>query len=76
MFWFILAIGYAIYAYKHIPQPEIQPPPTIGDVQTPTVEEGTEIPVLFGTREVKSAIVVWYGDFKSVPVKKKGGGKK
>ena len=52
-----------------------QPPAGLGDIQAPTAEEGREIPVLFGTRDVKGPNVVWYGDFAAVAVKKKGGKK-
>ena len=47
----------------------------VGTVEAPTAEEGRDIPVLFGTREVKSANVVWYGDVRAVAIKKKGGKK-
>ncbi len=30
---------------------------------------------LFGERDLKGPNVVWYGDFRSVPIKKKGGKK-
>lgn len=34
-----------------------------GGVSAPTAAEGGEIPVLFGTREIGNANVVWWGDF-------------
>lgn len=65
-----LVIGIAM-----MPKPESQPPPGLGDVKAPTADEGREIPVLFGTRNIKGPNVVWYGDFRSTPIKKKGGKK-
>lgn len=65
-----LAISYAL-----APKPQSQPPAGLGDVKAPTAEEGREIPVLFGTRDLEGPNVVWYGDFRAVAVKKKGGKK-
>ena len=52
-----------------------QQSPSIQEVEAPTAEEGRAIPVLFGTRDIKGANVVWYGDVKTVAIKKKGGKK-
>lgn len=73
MFWFAVAfiVVFAV-AYATMPKPTGA---TLGTVESPTAEEGIAIPVLFGTRVVSSANVVWYGDIKSVAVKKKGGKK-
>lgn len=42
---------------------------------TPT-EVGTPIPILFGTRQIKNPILVWYGDVKILKVKVDAGAKK
>ncbi len=63
-----LVIGVAM-----APKPQTQPPAGFDEIQAPTAEEGREIPVLFGTRDLKGPNVVWYGDFSSVAVKKSGG---
>lgn len=65
-----------VAAYAMMPKPQTQPPPGIGEIQAATAEEGREIPVLFGTRDINSPNVVWYGDIKTVPVKSGKGGKK
>lgn len=52
-----------------------QPSPSVQEVEAPTAEEGRSIPVLFGTRDVKGPNVVWYGDVRTVAIKKKGGKK-
>ena len=45
----------------------------LDDVTANTAEEGGEIPVLFGTRLIKSANVVWYGDFSTSAIRKSSG---
>jgi hypothetical protein len=67
-------VSFAI-SYFLAPKPQSQKPPGVGEIKTPTAEEGREIPVLFGTRIIKSPNVVWYGDIKIVAIRKKGGKK-
>ncbi len=64
-----------VAAYAMMPKPQSQPPAGLGDIQAPTAEEGREISVLFGTRDISGPNVTWYGDLKTVAVKKKGGKK-
>jgi hypothetical protein len=43
----------------------------------PTVEEGVNIPVLFGSRMIKTPLIAWWGDVQIVKVDAPaGGGKK
>ncbi|NYZ69101.1 hypothetical protein H0A36_24070 [Endozoicomonas sp. SM1973] len=49
--------------------------PVAKDVKIPTNEEGTEIPVVFGTRDIDSPMNGWYGHLRTVPIRKKGGKK-
>jgi hypothetical protein len=58
-----------------LPGPKNAPAMSLDDITAPTAEEGREIPVLFGTRDIKGPNVVWYGDLKTTAVKKKGGKK-
>ena len=46
-----------------------------GKLDTPTAEEGSSIPVIFGTVVVKSSNVIWYGDAMTTEIKSGGGGK-
>jgi len=69
---FVISIA---LSYFLSPKPQSQKPPGIGEISTPTAEEGREIPVLFGTRIIKSPNVVWYGDIKIKAIRKKGGKK-
>lgn len=43
-----------------------------GNITAPTAEVGREIPVLFGTRDVKSPNCLWYGDLKTVTMDEHG----
>lgn len=69
---FVVAL---VVAVAMMPKPQSQPPAGLGDIQAPTAEEGREIPVLFGTRDIAGPNVVWYGDFNAVAIRKKGGKK-
>lgn len=77
MFWFLAAffVGGFLLASAFAPKPQNAPPPSLDDVQAPTAEEGIEIPVLFGTRDINGPNVVWWGNVKTVAIKKKGGKK-
>lgn len=73
MFWFavVFIVAFAV-AYATMPKPK---GPELGTVESPTAEEGRSIPVLFGTRVIKSVNVVWYGDIRTEAIRKKGGKK-
>lgn len=76
MWWYIIVFVVAlVLVVSMIPKPESRPPPGLGDIKAPTAEEGREIPVLFGTKDVEGPNVVDYGDFAAVPVYKEGGKK-
>lgn len=73
MFWFAVAfIAVFAVAYATMPKPTS---PQAGTFEAPTAEEGRSIPVLFGTRDITSVNVVWYGNTDTKAVKKKGGKK-
>ena len=61
--------------YALAPKAQSTPPPGMDQIKVPTAEEGREIPVLFGCREIKSPNVVWYGDMRTNAIKSKGGKK-
>lgn len=69
---FVVAL---VAAYSMMPKPQNAKPAGLGDVTAPTAEVGREIPVLFGERDLEGPNVCWYGDFRAVPIKKKGGKK-
>jgi hypothetical protein len=65
----------SLLSYLLAPKPKSMPPAAVGDGDIPIAEEGGEIPVLFGTRDIGGANVVWYGDIRTVAIKSKGGKK-
>lgn len=77
MVWWYIAVFIValVAAYAMMPKPQSQPPAGLGDFVVPTAEEGREIPVLFGTRDIAGPNVVWYGDLRVDPIRKKGGKK-
>jgi len=58
------------------PKPTEPPPPALGEVEVPQVNEGAPIPVVFGTRAIKGATVVWYGDLRTSAITQESEGKK
>jgi hypothetical protein len=72
----VLAIS-AILSLALTPRPRQQAAEAedLQGIKAPTAEEGLPIPVLFGTRDIQNQNVVWYGDFGTQAVKKKGGKK-
>jgi len=69
---FVLAL---VVSYAMAPKPQSRPPAGLSEFNVPTAEIGREIPVLFGTRAIGGANVVWYGHLRTVPIRKKGGKK-
>ncbi len=65
----------AIIQYALAPKPEAPKAATMDDVQAPTADEGTEVPVIFGTVWLRSPNMLWYGDMGSTPIKTKSGKK-
>jgi hypothetical protein len=75
MWWYLAAFVVAlVVSYTLAPKPQTSKP-SIGEIKAPTAEEGREIPVLFGSREIKGPNVVWYGDKATSAIRKKSGGK-
>ncbi len=64
-----------VISYALRPKPAKLRPTALDQSNIPVAEEGKEIPVLFGTRDITGPNVVWYGDFSSKAIKKKGGKK-
>ena len=70
--YFVVAL---VISYSLTPKPQNTKPAGLEEIQAPTAEVGREIPVLFGTRDLSGPNVVWYGDLRTVPIKKRGGKK-
>jgi hypothetical protein len=75
--WFFIALFVAalVVSYATMPKAQSQKPAGLSEIQAPVAEDGIEIPVLFGTRDLNGPNVVWYGDLKTVAIKSKGGKK-
>ena len=75
--WFFIAlfVGALLLSFATAPKPQSQKPAGLSEVSAPTAEDGIEIPVLFGTRDITGPNVVWYGDLSTAPIKSKGGKK-
>lgn len=73
MAWWHIAIWVVTAIISYALRPKIQQPKPAGlsDINIPTAEDGREIPVLFGMRDIDGPNVVWYGDLRTAPVKKK-----
>lgn len=62
-----------VVAVALAPKPPNAKPAALTELNIPTAEEGTPIPVAFGTVTIKSPNVVWYGDLGYSPVSTKSG---
>lgn len=73
--YYVAVIAFTVYSMMN--QPKQQPPSPAGlqDFDVPKAEDGAVIPVLFGTKDINAPNVLWYGDLRTVAVKKKGGKK-
>lgn len=75
MWWFVAVFVVSLVISFAIPKPQIQVPAAVTEITAPTAEVGREIGVLFGTRDLSGPNVVWWGDLRIIPIKKKGGKK-
>jgi len=74
-FWqaLFLYVGTTVVSALLQKRPKDASPGSAGEFQVPTAEEGRAIPVVFGTCNIKPN-VVWWGDLRIDPLKKKSGG--
>lgn len=59
-----------VMSYLLQPKPKTRGPDGLDKIDVPTAEVGRPIPVLFGTRTISSANIVWYGDLRTKAIKK------
>lgn len=62
----------AVIAIALAPKPPTPKPPALEDIDAPTAEEGKPMPVAFGDVWLTGPNVIWYGDLRTTPIKKKG----
>lgn len=73
-FWTMLIIQVILMVILELvrPKPDMdQKPAALGDFRLPTAQEDRAVPLIFGTIQQKGPNVVWYGDYKAVPIKEK-----
>lgn len=75
--WVQVALFVASLVISYLTRPKVKyDSPSPGKIEVKAVATaGGEIPVLFGSREVTGQNIVWWGDTKTVAIKKKGGKK-
>lgn len=66
----IIAVAMAVLAYVLSPKPKGQQAPKAQDLQSPTVDAGRAIPVVFGRVRVKSPNLLWMGGQRSKAIRK------
>jgi len=69
----IVALVAAIYVYANMPSAPSKKPPSLADLQTPTVEDGREILMVFGEQVIDDNNELWHGDLQTTPIKTKSG---
>ena len=70
----LLVVSYFVSAAL-APKPPKPKPAALEDFDIPVAEQGRPIPVVFGTVLLRGPNVVWAGDLKVDPIRKKGGKK-
>lgn len=76
MWWYVAVFVAALVVGSFLrPKQQGAKPSGLDDFNVPTAEVGRSIPVLFGTKKIKSPNIVWYGHLRTVAVKKSGGKK-
>jgi len=68
-----LWVGTFVLSQLLTPDPEIEHarPASLNDFDFPTATEGRVIPLQWGTDLIKGPNVIWYGDYRAYPIKKK-----
>jgi hypothetical protein len=72
----IIQIVIAVLSYLLRPKPQDPAIPVPGELEATVVDSSSDVPVLFGTRIMKSTNCVWYGDVGTTPIITCAGGKK
>lgn len=71
----IILVASVLISTALAPKPPQPKPAALEDFSVPTAEEGRPIPVVFGEVWITGPNVLWYGDLRSTPIRKKGGKK-
>ena len=71
-FLYFVVVVVLAFALQPKPAPAVLPP-SLDDIEIPTVGQGKPVPKVFGKRIVTSPNIVWYGDLGYNDIRKKGG---
>lgn len=69
--YLLISLALNFLAFALMPKPQIKKPEAVTDIKIPSIEEGKEIPVVFGTMEL-APFVAWYGDLTVEPIVERG----
>ncbi len=58
----LISVAIQIVAYIIMPKPKTPKPEAAKELENPTAEAGIPIPVVFGSKIIKSPNVLWFGD--------------
>lgn len=72
--FFFMWIASTIVSALMAPKPKNAKAGSLGTNSFPTAEEGRSIPYLLGTCKVEGPNVIWWGDVRTRPIKKRTGG--
>lgn len=75
LYYFVVLVVSYFVGQALAPKPQAPKPAAFEDVDVPQFEEGTPQEVIFGDCWTQSWMVLGLGNFRSEPIKKKGGKK-
>lgn len=73
--YLVVMLASSLLSAALAPKPPPPKPAALQDFDVPVAQEGRPIPVVFGTVTVTGANVLWYGNLRTYPIRKKGGKK-
>lgn len=62
----LIMVALQVAAYVLMPKPKGPKPAEVQEMENPTADAGTPVPVIFGEIEIRSPNVIWYGDKATV----------
>lgn len=66
--YLIVLVIALIVVVATLPHPKSQKPPALGDLNVPTVEDGRDITMIFGTVWIGDPNVINYGNLRTRPI--------
>lgn len=58
----LISVAIQIVAYIIMPKPKAPKPEAAKELENPQAEAGIPVPVVFGSKIIKSPNILWYGD--------------